>query len=83
MGVNLNTVGDLKAALANLPDDLVIETYGYSESRAVTIMHVVPRAEEAADGCYEVLCFCGDTLATHRYLRSPPFDSNPLREIAP
>ena len=67
MSENLNTVGDLRAALADLPDDLVIETYGHSESRAVTIMHVVPDAEEAADGSYEVLCFCGDTLATHRF----------------
>lgn len=50
MSENLNTVGDLRAALADLPDDLVIETYGHSESRAVTIMHVVPDAEEAADG---------------------------------
>lgn len=63
---NINTVGDLKAALAKFDDDLVIETYGYPESRAVTIMHVVPSPEEVADGCYEVLCFCGDTLATHR-----------------
>jgi hypothetical protein len=67
MNRNINTVGDLKAALAPYNDDLVIETYGYPEARAVTIMHVVPSAEEAADGCYEVLCFCGDTLATHNH----------------
>ncbi len=70
MNRNINTVGDLKAALAEFDDDLVIETYGpYAESRAVTIMHVVPSADEIADGCYEVLCFCGDTLATHRMVR--------------
>lgn len=70
MKTRINTVGDLKAALAHYDDDLVIEHYGLcagdGDERAVTLMHVIPDPEEMWHGSYEVLCFCGDTLITHK-----------------
>ena len=66
---NLNTVGDLKRALARFPDDLVIEVYTDSDGipRAVSLMHVKPDTEERQGGAYEVLCICMDTLITHAH----------------
>jgi hypothetical protein len=65
---NINTVAELIARLSKYPDDLVIESYVESHGlpRGVTLMHYVPSSEEASEGCYEVLCFCADTLPTHR-----------------
>lgn len=65
---NIDTVGELIAELKKYPSDLVIEGYdaesGYG--LGVTLLHVTPDSEEIADGSYEVLLFCADTMPTHR-----------------
>jgi hypothetical protein len=70
MSKNINTVGDLVAELSKYPEDLVLETYKEDGlPRAVTLMHLVPDAEEVAGGSYEVLLFCGDTIPTHKMFK--------------
>ena len=65
---NIDTVGELIAELNKYPSDLVIEGYDDAAGipRGVTLLHVTPDSEEIADGSYEVLLFCADTMPTHR-----------------
>lgn len=66
--MNINTVGELRRALEEYDDDMVIEFYDNSDQNyGVTLMNVVPNKEELDDGGYEVLCICGDTLVTHHF----------------
>jgi len=70
MSKNINTIGELIAELSKYPEELVIESYNEDGlPRAVTLMHLLPDAEEIAGGSYEVLLFCGDTIPTHKMFK--------------
>lgn len=69
---NIDTVGDLIAALQQYNLETVIEVYddAFIENRGVTLMHLEPDAEERADGSYEVVCVCADTLPSHQHAKT-------------